>query len=756
MKSASKQYLHHFLLKPHKPPSITTAHLRRLTTTPEPPPPSPEHQSTQSIITQLNTTDDWPTNLHHQILTLPHESLINISKQFNTSSKALQFLQFIHDNNTPSSIHTSQSVSISISQSFLSSLFQTVIYLATHEESQKHMPISDLYNLSKKKNILLTPRSAVMLIKYFFAVNKVQDSVLVYNGLDPDVKTIEVKNAFLNVLLKCDRFDNAHQLLDEMLQPGEKFPVNEATLNIVFAVLVRRDMDQKSEKLVGLIPKFGDFGVFPSTIMLTQLITKLCRCCRNDKAWDLLHGLMKFGKVETASYNALLSGLGRERNYKRIKLLLKEMQENGVKLNVVTFGMLVNHLCKSYRVDDALDMFKKMKEGEGTDGVPIKPDVILYNTLIDGLCKVGRQEDGLVLMKQMKSEDDCVPNVITFNCLIDGFCKSGEIERAQQLFDQMSDEGVDPNVITMNTLVDGMCRHGRTGNAMEFFRKIQEEKGIKGNVVTYSTLIYAFCNANNIERAMRLFEEMEFVGSPDARAYYGLISGLTLAGRPDDANSIATKMKKAGFQMDLLCYNTLIGGYCRKKKLDKAVEVLKDMEEVGVKADNVTYNTLISYFSQNGDFDSAHKFLKQMIADGNSPTAVTYGTLIHAYCLAGNLDNALNIYEEMLNKSKVPPNTVIYNVLIDSLCKRGRVEHALSLMDEMLQKSVRPNITTYNAMLKGLSSKNRLRDAFRLMDQMTHQACNPDFVTIEILNDWLSAVGEFEKLREFVQGYQVS
>ncbi|XP_071717195.1 uncharacterized protein [Rutidosis leptorrhynchoides] len=727
------------LLKPHKPPTAT--HLRRISVATQPP---SQLESIQSTFTNLNTTDDW-TNFHQQILSLPSESLIKISRQFNTSNKALKFFHFIHDNASS----TTQSVSVSP----LPSLFQAVIELAIREQDES-MSIVDLYNLSKELKVSLTPISAIIVIRYFSRVNKIQDCVSVYDGLDPNVKNVNVKNTLLDVLLKSDRFDHARQLLDEMLEPNANFPANEATLNIVFPVLLRWNWEKKSEEFIDLIPKLAIHGVFPSNIWLTQLITKLCRSYRNDKAWELLHELMKFGKVNTEPCNAILSGFGRERNFEGINLVLKEMKQNDIKPNIVTFGMLVNHMCKARRVDDALDMVKKMKEG--TEGICIKPDVILYNTLIDGLCKMGRQEEGLALMEQMKLEDGYVPSVVTYNCLIDGFCKSGEIERAHQLFDEMHGDGVYPNVITLNTLVDGMCKHGRIGNAMEFFRKMQEEKGIKGNAVTYSMLISAFCSVNNIDKAMRLFDEMESVGSPDTLAYYSLISGLTIAGRPDDASLIASKMKKAGFKLDLLTYNTLIGGFCRRKKLDKAVEILKEMEETGVKADSVTYNTLISYFTQNGDFETAHKFLKQMIVDGNVPTVVTYGTLIHAYCLAGKLDDALNIFDEMIKSSKVPPNTVIYNILIDCLCKRGKVERAFSLMDGMLQKDVRPNTTTYNAMFKGLSNTNRLRDAFRLMDEMIQQACNPDYVTFEILNDWLSAVGENEKLTKFMRGYQVS
>ncbi|EYU32173.1 hypothetical protein MIMGU_mgv1a002389mg [Erythranthe guttata] len=426
--------------------------------------------------------------------------------------------------------------------------------------------------------------------------------------------------------------------------------------------------------------------------------------------------------VEIASCNALLTGLANNHDFARMNLLMKEMKESGIKPNIVTYGITINQLSKLRRLDEALEVLEQMRGGE----VGVEPDVVIYNTLINGLCKVGRQDE------------------------------AGEIDKGNELFEQMSKEGVEINVVTLNTLVDGMCKHGRVSSAMELFNNIRE-KGVKGNAVTYTVLITAFCNVNNIDRAMKLFDEMQENGcSSDAVVYYSLISGLCQAGRMDDATFVVSRMKEAGFCLDVVSYNILIGGFCRKNKLDKAAEMLKDMETAGVKPDRVTYNTLLSFFCSNGDFKHAHKVMKKMIGDGLTPNVVTYGAMIQAYCTSNNIDAAMKIYTDMSSSSKVPPNTVIYNMLIDSLCKNDGLEVALTLMDDMKEKGVRQNSNTYNALFKGLRQRKMLEKALEFMDQMTEQACNPDYVTMEILTEWLSEVGEIEKLRKFVQGYQVS
>ncbi|XAR57455.1 hypothetical protein NMG60_11025608 [Bertholletia excelsa] len=727
----------------------------------KPSPPSQENSTVTSRVLSLlqGNENEWGNNEElRQILltsnteeTLSSLHLYRITRNLGTSSKALNFFEFIRAN-SPSPPEMSS----------LSSAFQAILELASHEKSDSATKLSVLFNISTEQRIPLTAHSATLLIRCFAGAGMVEKSLLVYKMMDPDSRNTHTSNALLKVLLRAGHVDDALQLVDEMLKKDSCSPPNEDTLNIVMSALLSKDRIGRAvidEEIVGIVSKFSEHGVFPSAVRLTQLITKLCRSGRIDTAWDVFHDLMKLGgEVQAPPCNAILTGLGRQQQFQKMNELMAEMKENGIQPDVVTYGILINHLCKFHRVDEALEVFEKMNGESESGGFAVKPDTIIYNTLIDGLCKVGRQEQGLDLMGKMRLQQGCVPNTVTYNCLIDGFCKTGEIEKGHELLDQMIREGVPPNMITLNTLVNGMCKHGQVRSAMAFFHEMQE-KGLQGNAVTYTVLIQAFCNVNNIDKAMDLFNEMCKIGiSPDAIVYYSLISGLTNAGRPDDASSVASSMKKAGFCLDVASYNSLIGGFCRKNKLDKAYDMLVEMEQVGVKPDGITYNTLISYFSKRGNFKTASNLMKKMIGEGLNPTVVTYGALIHAYCLANRVDEAMKIFRDMSSSSssRVPPNSVIYNILIDSLCKCGKVDEALDLLNDMRNKGVRPTTNTYNAMFKGLQEKKWLDKAFELMDQMTEQACNPDYITMEILTNWLSAVGETEKLRSFTQGYQVS
>ncbi|XP_022757456.1 pentatricopeptide repeat-containing protein At3g61520, mitochondrial-like [Durio zibethinus] len=731
---------------------------RHLCTEPNPQPPPLRLQDKESKVAQAiqllveTPHQEWSSSqpLQSLLFSSPPPSplfLFKITRSLPSSFHALNFFK-----------HLQQNLSSQDTQ-FLSYSFQALLE-QTGREPDAASRLSELHQASKEWGVPLTVKAAAFLIRYFGRLEMVDKSVLVFNELVPSLRNTHVRNVLIDVLLRDSRFDYAMNVLDEMLQPISEVPPNEITGDIVFNALVKRGRKGRNlseEDLIKLVLQFGKHSVFPKTNWLTQLISGLCRSGKSNQAWNVLHELLRLrAPLETPPFNAILTGLGRSGDVKRMNTVMAEMKESGIQPDVVTFGILINQLCKLRRVDEAMKVLNKLGEGSGSDGVTVEADVIIYNTLIDGLCKVGRQEEGLQLMERMKSMKGLAPNTVTYNCLIDGFCKAGEIERGKQLFDQMNEEGVSPNVISLNVLVDGMCRHGRISSALQFFSDMRG-KGLKGNAVTYTTLITAFCDVDNMGKAVDLFDQMLTSGCfADAVVYYSLISGFCKAGRMDDASNVLSKLKEAGFRPDIVCYNSLVSGFCKKKKVDKAYEIIKEMEEAGMEPDGVTYNTLIAYFCKAGDFAVACRMMKQMIEAGLVPTIATYGALIHAYCINGKFEEAKKLFKDMSSVSKVSPNTIIYNILIESLCKNNDVNFALSLMNDMEAKGVKPNTNTFNAMFKGLKEKNLLEDAFILMDSMIEHACNPDYITMEILTEWLSAVGESKKLKSFVRGCKVS
>ncbi|CAL9245519.1 unnamed protein product [Arabidopsis halleri] len=676
-----------------------------------------------------------------------HSPLVfsQITRRLGSYSLAISFFEYLD----------SKSQSLKRREESLSLALQSVIEFAGSEPDSRDKLLR-LYEIAKEKNIPLTVVATKLLIRWFGRMGMVNQSVLVYERLDSNMKNSQVRNVVIDVLLRNGLVDDAFKVLDEMLQKESVFPPNRITADIVLHEVWKGRL-LTEEKIIALISRFSSHGVSPNSVWLTRFISSLCKNARTNVAWDILSDLMKNkAPLEAPPFNALLSCLGRNMNIGRMNALVLKMDEMKIRPDVVTLGILINTLCKSRRVDEALQVFEQMCGKRTDDGNVIKADSIHFNTLIDGLCKVGRLKEAEELLVRMKMEERCVPNTVTYNCLIDGYCRVGKLETAKEVVSRMKEDGIKPNVVTVNTIVGGMCRYHGLNMAVLFFMDMEKE-GVKGNVVTYMTLIHACCSVSNIEKAMHWFDKMLEAGcSPDAKIYYALISGLCQVRRDHDAIRVVEKLREGGFSLDLLAYNMLIGLFCDKNNAEKVYEMLTDMEKEGMKPDSITYNTLISFFGKHKDFESVERMMEQMREDELDPTVATYGAVIEAYCSVGELDEALKLFKDMGLRSKVNPNTVIYNILINAFSKLGNFGQALSLKEEMKMKMVRPNVETYNALFKCLKEKNQAETLLKLMDEMVEQSCEPNQITMEILMERLSGSDELVKLRKFMQGYSVA
>ncbi|KAG6523516.1 hypothetical protein ZIOFF_013377 [Zingiber officinale] len=481
-------------------------------------------------------------------------------------------------------------------------------------------------------------------------------------------------------------------ILGGMLSPDSASPPDAATRSIVFSSLAKRSQPLSEESLA-LLVEMAKMGFFPpDAFVFTQLISKLCRGGATSGAWDYFHAVKDAGgSIEAPVFNALLIGLAAIRDVARMNLLFSEMKDLGVRPHVVTIGILINHLCKSRRLDDALNVLDAMLQ------------------------------DGLFLFDWMRSSHACDPDNVTYTILIDAFCKAAEFDMAHELLTKMEKERIAVNVFTLNAFVNGMCRHGMIGSALDFFRKKKVEwPEVKGNAITYNILIGAFFHSNNVGRATALFGEMIKEGvSSNSAVYSTLISGLTQ-----------------------------VVGFARRRGWIRHSRYTTKCARQGVGL--ISSLSLIDAFCKTGDFSKADKFLNKMVDDGCKPDVVTYGALINGFCKAGDLNQAMKIFRSM-DVSVVPPNTVIYNILIDSYCKNQKVDAAIDLLDEMQKQDILPNATTYTSIFKGLKDHNMSDKALELMDKMNSHGCKPNYVTMDVLTKWLTAIGEIERLRLFVQ-----
>ncbi|GJU58176.1 putative tetratricopeptide-like helical domain superfamily protein [Tanacetum coccineum] len=309
----------------------------------------------------------------------------------------------------------------------------------------------------------------------------------------------------------------------------------------------------------------------PSVVKFTQLCC--CQLHRSNDGFAVIGYCFKQDIVtNTAIFSTLLNGLVLERHCKTHDYvaavgLLKLMDENGCKPNVVAYTTIIDSKCKHKMIDDAFKLFKKMVLQKG-----MSPNVITYISLISGLCKVGRWEQASKLLKEMLDEK-MSPNVQTFNILVDTFCKDGKIEEAEDAINLMLERGIVPNIVTYSSLLNGYCLQGEMSKARSLFDLIVS-KGIMPNVVTYNTLSKGYCKELKIYEAMHMFQEITKQGlEPNVVTYNTMLQGLFFVTHCEDTHKFFAEMQAQGHAPNERTYAIMLKGLCDNNQMEDALSL---------------------------------------------------------------------------------------------------------------------------------------------------------------------------------------
>ena len=126
-------------------------------------------------------------------------------------------------------------------------------------------------------------------------------------------------------------------------------------------------------------------------------------------------------KKDVVTYNALLGGYGKQRNYFEVKNVFAEMKRERVTPNLLTYSMLIDVYSKGGLYKETMEIFKEFK------GAGLRADVVLYSALIDALCKNVLVGSAVSLIDEMTKEG-ISPNVVTYYSIIDAFGRSATVE----------------------------------------------------------------------------------------------------------------------------------------------------------------------------------------------------------------------------------------------------------------------------------------------------------------------------------------
>jgi pentatricopeptide repeat protein len=169
-------------------------------------------------------------------------------------------------------------------------------------------------------------------------------------------------------------------------------------------------------------------GLESNIFVGNSLIDMYAKCGSLEDAWIVFN---KMPSQDVVSWNAMILGHVKCGQGQKALELFRQMQQEGVHPNYVTFVGLLNACASVIALEEGRCVHHHIVQSG------LEMNVFVGNSLVDMYAKCGRIEDAWKVFHKMPSRD-----VVTWNAMVLGHVKCGHEQKALELFQQMQQEGV--------------------------------------------------------------------------------------------------------------------------------------------------------------------------------------------------------------------------------------------------------------------------------------------------------------------------
>nr|KYP39089.1 Pentatricopeptide repeat-containing protein At1g09900 family [Cajanus cajan] len=205
----------------------------------------------------------------------------------------------------------------------------------------------------------------------------------------------------------------------------------------------------------------------------TLIIDSLCKDGRLANAREVFQYLLIKGyHLDVSTYIVMINGFCRKGFFGEALAFLSKMEDAGCIPNVVTYEIIILQimtLCYPHRenhnLDRAIALLKKIKEQRS------QLDVYSYTLIIDSLCKDGRLANAREVFQYLLIKGYHL-DVSTYIVMINGFCRKGFFGEALAFLSKMEDAGCIPNVVTYEIIIRALLENDENDKAEKLLREM--------------------------------------------------------------------------------------------------------------------------------------------------------------------------------------------------------------------------------------------------------------------------------------------
>ncbi|KAJ8421970.1 hypothetical protein Cgig2_027293 [Carnegiea gigantea] len=182
------------------------------------------------------------------------------------------------------------------------------------------------------------------------------------------------------------------------------------------------------------------------------------------------------------------------------------MQRAGLRLDVVSYALLIHAYGKARREDEALAVFEEMLDAG------VRPTRKTYNILLDASAISGLVEQAQTVFMCMR-RDRFTPDICSYATLLSAYINVPDMEGAEKFFKRLKQDGIEPNIVTYGTLIKGYAKMNDLEKMMQKYEEMVTS-GIKANQIIFTAMMDAYGRNKDFGSAVFWFKEMEVHGCP--------------------------------------------------------------------------------------------------------------------------------------------------------------------------------------------------------------------------------------------------
>ncbi|GMH26574.1 hypothetical protein Nepgr_028417 [Nepenthes gracilis] len=402
---------------------------------------------------------------------------------------------------------------------------------------------------------------------------------------------------------------------------------------------------------------------------------------------------------DSASWNAVISGLCQNGNADEALSIAGEMRLEGMNLDPVTIASilpacvlvgksLIGMLIHLYVIKHGLEF-----------------DLFVSNALINMYAKLGWLEHAQRVFYQMVVRD-----LVSWNSIISAFEQNNEPAFALLLYNGMQLHGLQPDLLTLVSLASITSQSGHCQNSRSVHGFITRRGWLMEDVIVGNAIVDMYAKLGIIDYARKAFEEIPF--------------------------------------KDVISWNTLITCYSQNGFASEAIEIYCMMEAyTDITPNQGTWVSVLPAYSHLGALQQGMKIHGHVIKTHLHSDVFVGTCLVDMYGKCGRLDDAMSLFSEVPRGNSVP-----WNAIIACHGIHGHGEVALELFDKMLHDGVNPDNVTFLSLLSACSHSGFVGQGYRCFHMMREQyAIKPSLRHYGCMVDLLGRAGQLEKAYEVIK-----